>query len=144
VPPNAATLTFFCSADLDRSRAFYEGTLGLRPAMTTPTALLWHVAQGSYFGVTSGEGRVPKAGAAILELVVDAPGDVDDWYAAITRDGWSTDGAPRDLDGGGRCFFATDPDGYLVEVLHLPQLTAPAPAPTTPGNSAPTDPSDDR
>jgi len=119
-------LTFFCSADLARSREFYEDTLGLTPAMTTPTALLWHVTGGSFFGVTSGEGRTPKAGAAILELVVGGDDAVDAWHERITAAGWTADPAPQALDGGGRYFFATDPDGYLVEVLHLPSLTTPA------------------
>jgi catechol 2,3-dioxygenase-like lactoylglutathione lyase family enzyme len=112
-------LTFFCTRDLAASARFYGATLGLREAMRTPTAILWQAAGAAYFGVTSGPAREPKPGAAILELVTRSDDAVAAWHARIVADGWTTDGPPRRTPGGAFCFFATDPSGYLVEILHF-------------------------
>lgn len=115
----ARAITFFCTQDLPRSERFYGGTLGLKLAMRTPTAVVWHVADGAYFGMTAGPGREPKAGAALLDLVVRTKDEVSEWHRRITADGWKTDGPPRPMHDGMTGFFATDPDGYLVEILHF-------------------------
>jgi len=115
----AQALTFFCTRDLAASERFYGQTLGLAVAMRTASAILWRAAGTAYFGVTSGPGREPKAGAAIFELVTHREADVQDWYARIVADGWQTDGPPRRTAAGAMCFFATDPNGYLVEILHF-------------------------
>ena len=115
----ARALTFFCAKDLAASERFYGATLGLPVAMRTPTAVLWRVTDGAFFGVTNGPGRVPKAGAAIFELVTHRASDVNEWHTRIAAAGFETDGAPRAAPGGVTCFFATDPDGYLVEILHF-------------------------
>jgi catechol 2,3-dioxygenase-like lactoylglutathione lyase family enzyme len=115
----AQALTFFCAKDLAASARFYGQTLGLPVAIDTGTAILWRVTETAFFGVTSGPGREPKAGAAIIELVTRTADEVHDWHRRIAGDGWETDGAPRQIAGGVTCFFATDPDGYLVEILHF-------------------------
>jgi catechol 2,3-dioxygenase-like lactoylglutathione lyase family enzyme len=112
-------LTFFCTRDLARSERFYGGTLGLAVAMRTPSAVVWHIAGAAYFGMTAGPGREPTAGAALLDLVVRTKEEVSEWHRRITADGWATDGAPRAMHDGMTGFFATDPDGYLVEILHF-------------------------
>ncbi len=117
--PFAQALTFFCARDLAASERFYGETLGLEVAMRTPTAILWRVCDRAFFGVTSGPGREPKPGAAIFELVTEEEAEVGRWHARIAAAGWRTDGAPRRIGGGVTCFFATDPDGYLVEILHF-------------------------
>jgi len=116
----AQALTFFCTRDLARMERFYSGTLGLKVAMRTPTAILWRVNDGAFFGVTAGPGREPKAGAALLDLTVGSAAEVHEWHRRITADGWKTDGPPRPMAAEGMTgFFATDPDGYLVEILHF-------------------------
>lgn len=115
----AQALTFFCTRDLGASERFYGATLGLPVAMRTANAILWRATATAYLGVTSGPGREPKAGAAIFELVTHREADVHDWYARIVADGWLTDGPPRRTAAGATCFFATDPNGYLVEILHF-------------------------
>jgi catechol 2,3-dioxygenase-like lactoylglutathione lyase family enzyme len=116
----AQALTFFCTRDLARMERFYGGTLGLKVAMRTPTAILWRVNDGAFFGVTAGPGREPKAGAALLDLTVGSAAEVHEWHRRITADGWKTDGPPRPMAAEGMTgFFATDPDGYLVEILHF-------------------------
>jgi hypothetical protein len=78
----AHALTFFCTRDLALSERFYGGTLGLAVAMRTPTAIVWRVNPGAFFGVTAGPGREPKAGAALLDLTVGSAAEV----TAILRD----------------------------------------------------------
>ena len=112
-------LTFFCTRDLARSERFYGGTLGLTVAMRTPTAVVWRVTDTACFGMTAGPGREPKAGAALLDLVVRTKDEVAQWHRRIEADGWTTDGAPRLMHDGMTGFFATDPDGYLVEIIHF-------------------------
>ncbi len=130
-PPGgfAEALTFFCAADLAASEKFYGETLGLRTAIRTERAILWRVTDTAFFGVTSGPGRAPKAGAAILELVTRTAAEVADWHGHIAGAGWHTDGPPRASAGGVTCFFATDPDGYLVEILHFADPSALRPEP---------------
>jgi catechol 2,3-dioxygenase-like lactoylglutathione lyase family enzyme len=115
----AQALTFFCTRDLARSERFYGGTLGLKVAMRTPTAVVWRITDTACFGMTAGPGREPKAGAALLDLVVRSKQEVLDWHRRIEADGWKTDGAPRLMHDGMTGFFATDPDGYLVEIVHF-------------------------
>src|SRR5260370_39420634 len=90
----AQALTFFCTRDLAASERFYGRTLGLAVAMRTPSAILWRATGTAYFGVTSGPGREPQAGAAILELVTHRTADVPDSYARIVAHGLQEDGSP--------------------------------------------------
>lgn len=107
----AQALTFFCTKDLEASERFYGTTRGFAVAMRTPTAILWRITGTACFGVTSGPGREPKAGAALFELVTHAESEVGDWYRRIVAGGWKIDGGPRRIAGGVTCFFATDPNG---------------------------------
>ena len=115
----AHALTFFFTLDLEASERFYGGTLGLEVALRTSNAILWGVTDSAFFGVSSGQDRRPKPGAAIFELVTKEERDVYLWHQWIVADGWQTDGEPRLISGGVTCFFATDPSGYLVEILHF-------------------------
>ena len=115
--PFLASFSFFCAKDIQASERFYAGTLGLKEAIRRPHAILWRVTDTAFFGVTSGPGRVPRAGAAVLALVVASEAEVEAWQARILADGWTTDGAPRRTASGNFMFFATDPDGYPVEIL---------------------------
>ena len=115
----AQALTFFCTRDLARSERFYGGTLGLAVAMRTPTAIVWRVNERAFFGVTAGPGREPRPGAALLDLTVASAAEVHAWHRRIAADGWTTDGPPRPMPEGMTGFFATDPDGYLVEIVHF-------------------------
>jgi hypothetical protein len=88
--------------------------------MRTPAAILWRVTDTAFVGVTSGPGREPTPGAALLEFVTERREDVALWHARIERDGWTTDGPPRPAGlPGVTCFFATDPNGYSIEFLHF-------------------------
>jgi len=115
-----SSLSFFCAKDgLAESERFYGGTLGLDVAFRTPTAVLYRVTDTAFFGITAGPGRVAKEGAAIVDFVVESVDEVHAWHKKITDDGWETDGPPKHADLGATLFFATDPNGYLVEILHF-------------------------
>ena len=116
------TLTFCPSSDLAASERFYGDTLGLEVAIRTKTAILWRVTETSFVGVTAGPTRDPKHEGAIVDLVVESAEEVQTWYDKITADGWKTDGTPRHVDMGATLFFASDPDDYLVEVLHFDDI----------------------
>jgi catechol 2,3-dioxygenase-like lactoylglutathione lyase family enzyme len=118
--PFARALAFFATRDLAASERFYGGTLGLRAVIRTPSAILWRVTDSAFVGVTCGPGRQPSPGAALFELVTERLEEVTLWHRRIESDGWITDGPPRAAAlPGVTCFFATDPNGYSVEILHF-------------------------
>ena len=109
-------ITLFCTNDLEASDTFYGGLLGLERVMKTRDSLNYRLSDTAYFGLTARPGREPKAGAALIEFTVATDAEVDAWHAKITAAGHAVDGPPRDT-GHVYCFFATDPNGYIVEVF---------------------------
>ncbi len=98
-------------ADLDRSRRFYEGLLGLgaldRPDLGMP---------GRWYGV--GAAQVHLIQCDPLALPIDPSGphmafEVDDLDAARRA---VADAGLESLDPGGDQFWVRDPDGYTIEL----------------------------
>lgn len=119
------TLTFFCAAasQLDRCHHFYGELLGLPLVMKTDTVRLYRTSQASFFGLTAGPARLPCPGGAILEMATSSRAEVDRLFAVLEQANMHTDGEPRATRGvEAYAFFASDPQGYLVEILHFPGL----------------------
>lgn len=120
-----ATITFFCAlpTQLEACHKFYGGLLGLPLVMQTETVRLYRTSATSFFGLTAGPARQPAPGGAILELTTSSRAEVDRRFRELTAAQVHTDGAPRDVKAiGAYGFFANDPQGYLVEILHFPAL----------------------
>ncbi len=129
-PRSNATLTFFCAVpeQLDACDRFYSGLLGLPLVMQTERARLYKANPTSFFGLTTGPARRPAPEGAIFELVYSTRREVEQMHSRVTAAGVATDVAPRFVlarDAYG--FFATDPQGYRVELIHFPRLAAVAP-----------------
>jgi catechol 2,3-dioxygenase-like lactoylglutathione lyase family enzyme len=118
------SLTFFCTEELEQCHHFYGGLLELPLSQRSDTFLLYRVTSSSYFGLTSGPERQPAPSGALFELTTHTRGEVDMWYERLHKAGVKTDDRPRlipEIDV--YYFFAFDPNGYRVEIMHYPSLT---------------------
>ncbi len=100
--------------DLAATCRFYQETLGLRQVMDQGAARIFQAASGAFIGVCRAvEGRVAEPRGSMISLVTD---EVDAWHARLTAAGVKTRGRPRTLEAFGiYCFFAEDPNGYVIE-----------------------------
>jgi catechol 2,3-dioxygenase-like lactoylglutathione lyase family enzyme len=106
-----ASITFLRVADLHRSRAFYDA-LGLDLVLDQGGCLIYRMSSSGYLGVC--ERADPGSTGVIVTFVTD---DVAGWHDRLVAAGADVDGPPRDnADYRIHHFFATDPDGHLLEV----------------------------
>ncbi len=100
--------------DLAATCPFYQKTLGLRQVMNQGTARIFLAAPGAFIGVCRAfEGRAVEPEGSMISLVTD---EVDAWYERLTAAGVKTRGRPRTLEAFNiYCFFAEDPNGYVIE-----------------------------
>lgn len=107
---------FYPTADLVRTRAFYEHGLGLRLVRDQERCLIFQVVVGSYLGFClSDEPMDEHRGLGlILTWLVD---DVDRVYEALLKLGCDLEGPPQ-VSERYRIyhFFARDPNGYRLEM----------------------------
>ena len=108
-----AQITFLPVADLDASRAFYEGVLGLEVATDQGSCLIFATGGGSYVGVCERDGASPSSGV-ILTLVAN---DVDGWSQKLEAANVDVVSGPDHSEAYGiyHVFFH-DPDGHLLEI----------------------------
>ena len=108
-----AQITFCCVADLDRTAAFWEGTMGLELIVDQGTCRIYRVAGGGCLGFCLRD-PVPPAEGLILTIVSE---DVEGWYARLRDAGVDVEHPPRINEAYGIFhFFARDPDGYRLEI----------------------------
>lgn len=108
-------VTFLCTADLDRSAAFYGEMLALPLALDQGGCQIFRVSNDSFLGVCQcADGASVKPDSVIVTLVSH---DVDGWYQRLTAKGITLDAAPKKNDKFNIYhFFLRDPDGYLLEI----------------------------
>lgn len=118
IPPIGQTISFFRVGDLGRTQAFYERAFGLRVAYARQDkVLILQVTDQSFFGFVTGELPPNQPRLAAMSLVSS---DVDAWSRRLTELGIETKGAPIfKPEFGIYVLYATDPDGYTVEVLEM-------------------------
>ncbi len=108
-----AQITFLPSSDLGRSRAFYEGMLGLELVTDQGTCHIYRVTTGAFLGVCI-RVTVHQTEGVIVTLVVD---DVDGWCKRIIAAGGRIESGPDHNDRYGIYHaFLRDPDGHLLEI----------------------------
>lgn len=114
-----AGITFFYYSDLAVAAAFYRDVLGLRLARDQGWCKILALAPSAYVGLvdeTRGSLRVAADKPVMLTLVVEE-GEVDAWHrrmAAAKVDGLTAPKLSEEIGVYG--FFATDPEGYRLEV----------------------------
>ncbi len=120
-----AQITFLPVADLERSRAFYEGVLGLQLVVDQGTCHIFAAAVAAYVGTCLDE-EACIADGVIITFVTD---DVDGWCGRIASTGGSVERGPEHNDRFGIYHaFLRDPDGHLIEIQRFddPDWSAPA------------------
>lgn len=111
-------VTFLYTADLGRAAAFYEGILGLSPALDQGVCRIYRVAPGAFVGFCGRtEAKRPEQAGVILTLVVDESADVDQWAVHLKTVGAPIERGPL-LNERFNIYhlFLRDPDGYLIEI----------------------------
>jgi len=113
--------------DLDRARAFWEGTLGFAPFELRPGAVLYRAGDGSVFALSRGSSA---ASGATTQMAFSVP-DVEAEVAELTASGvvfeeydfpgLTTVGGIGRI-GAGRAAWFKDPEGNLVGVLQFDPL----------------------
>jgi len=107
-----ASITFLRVADFERSHAFYADGLGLVLVLDQGGCRIYQLTDASYLGVCE---REDSGSSNVIVTIVTH--DVAGWYERLTSAGADVDGLPRDNpDYRIYHFFATDPDGHLIEV----------------------------
>ena len=108
-----AQITFLPSADLQRSRDFYEGVLSLELVTDQGTCHIYRVTNEAFVGVCIKE-TILSTDGVIITLVTD---DVDEWCDRITAAGGQIDRGP-DHNGQFGIYhaFLRDPDDNLLEI----------------------------
>ncbi|MFV9672339.1 MAG: VOC family protein [Acidimicrobiia bacterium] len=120
-----AQITFLPSSDLARSRAFYEGVLGLRLVTDQGTCHIYRVTNEAFIGACLKE-TVLSTDGVIVTLVTD---DVDEWCNRIIAAGGRIDRGPDHNDRFGIYHaFLQDPDDNVLEVQRFddPRWLSPA------------------
>ena len=107
-------ITFLPVRDLDATRVFYSQKLGLRDVLDQGVCAIFEVRPGCCWGFCNHIEPMADPNRVILTLVTDF---VDEVYDEFLRKDINTDGKPR-LNERFQIyhFFATDPDGYRIEV----------------------------
>jgi catechol 2,3-dioxygenase-like lactoylglutathione lyase family enzyme len=108
-----AQITFLPSSDLERSRTFYEGVLGLELVVDQGTCHIFRVAEGAFLGTCQWE-TVEVTEGVIFTFVTD---DVDGWCSRVVGAGGRIESGPEhSAQYGIYHAFLRDPDGHRLEI----------------------------
>ena len=106
-------VTFLAVSDLERSSAFYGGTLELPLVLDQGDCRIYQASSTAFIGVCERPDS-PEPGAVIITLVSD---DVDRWHVALSDAGVTCDKPPQRNDTYDLYHaFYRDPDGHVLEI----------------------------
>jgi catechol 2,3-dioxygenase-like lactoylglutathione lyase family enzyme len=120
--------TYLMTADLERSRRFYESGVGLTPSTKGDSSVAYETGgcelklQADFDETTLASFNLSPPGenrgdGAILVVTTDGPlADVHDRIEALDDDVGTAVTEPRDVPWGDRMFLARDPNGYVCEL----------------------------
>jgi catechol 2,3-dioxygenase-like lactoylglutathione lyase family enzyme len=116
-PPIFQQVTWIYTKDLDGTAAFYTDVLGLQQVFDQGLCRIMRMADNSFLGVCFARpGRHVEPNGVVITMVSEEKSGVDAWYDKFQTSGASTEGAPEAKeDFNVYCFFAKDPNGYLIE-----------------------------
>ena len=105
---------FILVGDLEQTRRFYVGVLGLEVLTEEPGYLRVGGRDGFHLGIE--EGEPARVGATGIEIVVEVD-DVDSRYRELVAAGVTFDGPPKDQPWSARHAWLSDPDGYRLSIF---------------------------
>jgi catechol 2,3-dioxygenase-like lactoylglutathione lyase family enzyme len=112
MPALDATITFLKVANLEKSHRFYGDELGLSLVLDQGGCRIYRLGEDSFLGIC----ERPDSGPSNV-IVTFVTEDVAGWHEMMIAAGAAVDGPPRDnAEYRIHHFFATDPDGHLLEV----------------------------
>lgn len=125
-PPIDQFVTWVYTDDLARTVPFYADALGLPLVLDQGACRIFQAAPNAFLGVCQTRpGREVEPRGVVLTLV---SADVDSWYERLHNLGIALEGTPqRSEQFNVYCFFARDPNGYLVEFQSFLDPRWPAP-----------------
>lgn len=121
---DARPVCFIHTADAERARAFYTGTLGLTEAGSDPYAVTYDLA-GTMLRLTTVDGHVPRPHTVLGWRVEDIAATIDDLVARgvvfAVYDGFGQDerGIWTDPGSGTRIAWFNDPEGNNLSLTQF-------------------------
>ncbi len=116
-PTIVQQVTWIYSEDLKGTSRFYTDTLGLTQVFDQGLCRLLRLTQTSFLGLCQVRpGRHVEPRGVVITMVSTDQAGVDAWHDQLATAGYPADGVPeRHEDFNVYCFFARDPNGYLLE-----------------------------
>jgi catechol 2,3-dioxygenase-like lactoylglutathione lyase family enzyme len=113
-PPIAQNVTWVYTDDIAGTARFYGDTLGLEQVLDQGLCRIFRASGTAFIGVCQVRpGRHVEPKGVVLTFVSS---DVDGWHRHLIARGVTPEGAPeRSEKFNVYCFFAKDPNGYLLE-----------------------------
>jgi catechol 2,3-dioxygenase-like lactoylglutathione lyase family enzyme len=111
-------------ADLERARAFYEGTLGFEPYSVQPTAVLYRAGEGTLFAASKGSALSTGTHTQMAFTSHDLEADVADARARgivfeeYDLPGFRTVGGIAPV-GPNRAAWFKDSEGNLIAIIEF-------------------------
>ncbi len=117
-PAIGQIITFLRVSDLAGTERFYRETFGLEKIYAREgKVFILQVTPQSFVGFVPGEMAYGEPRKAAITLIVP---DADAWWQRLQASGVPTKGAPIfKPEFGIYVIYATDPDGYTVEVMEM-------------------------
>ena len=110
----AGFIAFYPCHDLAATTDFYTRDLQLELVRDQKACVIFKVAREAYLGFCQHEGEIPDHKGVIITLLTE---EVDEVYRRLLRLNIETEGKPKQNDQFGIYhFFASDPDGYRLEI----------------------------
>lgn len=121
--PDHAAIAVVAVTDLDRARAFYEGTLGFTPGREVPDGVLYRAGGVDVLVYRSSFAGTNKATALSFQVPPDAfDAEVADLRArgvtfqTFEMEGITWEDGVAQMEGMGRGVWFADPDGNILNV----------------------------
>lgn len=108
------SVTWIYTQDIEATSRFYGADLGLKQVLDQGLCRIFQTGPTGFIGVCQVRpGRYVEPKGVVITFVTD---DVDGWHAHLLAKGITPEGTPTRSEAFNvYCFFAKDPNGYLLE-----------------------------
>lgn len=112
-----SSITFLRTTDLEQTSVFYEQVLHCPVILDQDSCKIFETSKGSYLGFCTNTKPVKEAEAVCLTFVVPTREDVNVWFRVLNDHNVPLEHAPvHNRTFKIYHFFATDPNGYTLEI----------------------------